>query len=225
MARPLVLALSLTLAVSFTGAAADERHITTASNVRLRSAPETTASIVAELPLGTELVAVAHTRGTEPWYHVRTDDGRDGWVLGSLTTPIDPDHKEKTLDSILKARLNSGGSFAARVQLFGFIERTYEGLTDREARGRFALYRLRSINDVFLAVPSGVRDRDVDVQPPGAAPYGGWIRAHRDAARWDEPGGRWMVDPEYARAVHEAHRQSDAADDIGWFYVTNGLHR
>jgi len=32
-----------------------------------------------------------------------------------------------------------------------------------------------------------------------------------------------MVDPDYARAVHETHRLSVAADDIGWFYTTNGF--
>src|SRR4029077_20480331 len=112
------------LAVPCFGTAADERRITNASNVRLRSAPATDASIVAELPLATELVTVAHTGGTEAWYHVETDDGHDGWVLGSLTTVIDPGRPEKTIESVVEARLRRGGNLSARVQLFELIERT-----------------------------------------------------------------------------------------------------
>jgi len=69
MTRPLVLALTCTLAISFIGTAADERRVTNAANVRLRRTPSTTASIVAELPLGTEFVVVARANGSEPWSH------------------------------------------------------------------------------------------------------------------------------------------------------------
>jgi uncharacterized protein YgiM (DUF1202 family) len=222
--RAVVLAVSLTLAVSFVGAAAGERRITNASNVRLRSNPSTDASITAELPLGTELVVLGRTNAGEPWYQVRTDDQRDGWVLGSLTTSLDPGRRERTIEAIVEARLRSGGNFGARVQLFDLIERTAAGLSDRDAQGRFALHGLRSLENIFQAVPSGVVDGDVETKRPGAEPYGSWIRAHLDAARYNEPGGQWMVDPKYAQAVHEKHQQSDAADDIGWFYVSNGLY-
>jgi Bacterial SH3 domain len=80
------------LAVVHVGAATNERRITNASNVRLRSAPANSASIEAELPLGTALVALEHTNAAEPWYHVKTDDGHEGWLLGSFTIPLDPSY-------------------------------------------------------------------------------------------------------------------------------------
>jgi hypothetical protein len=214
--------LSFAFAASFTGAAADERRLTNAVNVRLRSSSSTDAPITAELPLGTELVVLGQTNAAQPWYHVKTDDGRDGWVLGSLTTSIDPDHKEKTIEAIVEARLRRDGSFSDAVQLFELIERTAAGLRDPETQARFALHRMRAMSTVFGSVPDGITDRGVDSRDPRAEPYGNWIRAHLDEARYDEPGGGWIVDPGDARAVHDKHRQSDAADEMAWFYVTDG---
>src|SRR5580765_8679843 len=112
------------LAVPCFGTAADERRITNASNVRLRSSASTDASITAELPLGTELVVLGRTQAAESWYHVMTDDQRDGWVLGSLTTSIDAGRRDQTIEAIIEARLRTGGNFAANGQLVDFVERS-----------------------------------------------------------------------------------------------------
>jgi hypothetical protein len=213
MPRAVVCALTVMLAVAHVGAATSERRITNASNVRLRSAPAASASIEAELPLGTALVALAHTNAAEPWYHVKTYDEHEGWVLGSFTIPLDPDRPNQTIESMVVGRLQSGGNFSARLQLFDLIERTAAGLNDREAQARFALYRLRSM-DSFL--------RNIPFRRGGSDPYAGWIREHQDAARYDEPAGQWMVDPSYVSGVHEKHRGTAAADDIAWFFVVNG---
>jgi hypothetical protein len=152
---------------------------------------------------------------------VRTNDGRDGWVFGALTTALVPNRRDQIIESIVEGRLGSSGNFSANVQLVDFIERTNGTLSDREARGRFGLYLLRALGAAFHGVP--VREREVELKRPDAEPYGSWIRGHLDAARYNEPAGSWMVDPDYAQAVHDQHRQSFAADDIAWFYVTNGL--
>ena len=55
--------------------------MTNGTNVRVRSAPEVTAPILFELPLGTELLEIDRSNSEDPWFHVRTDDGRGGWVL------------------------------------------------------------------------------------------------------------------------------------------------
>jgi hypothetical protein len=222
--RSIACVAAFILAVLGVGTAADQRCITNASNVRLRSNASTDASITAELPLGTECVVLGQTSAAESWYRVMTDDHREGWVLNSLTTSITAGRRDQTIEAIVEERLRSGGNFAARVQLFDLIERTAAALNDREAQGRFALYHLRSVNNVFRSVPFLLFDGEVERKSPKAEPYGSWIRAHRDASRYNEPAGQWMVDPGYAQAVHEKHRQAVTADDIGWFYVGNGLY-
>jgi hypothetical protein len=215
-----VCALTVVLAAAHVGAASVESRITNASTVRLRSAPSNTASITAELSLGTELVVLERTTQAELWYHVRTDDGRNGWVLGSLTAPFDRDHLDEAIESIVVERLSSGlqiegTTFSTHLQLFDLIERTAERLNEREAQARFALYRLRSMNNAFRNVPFRRGDSD---------PYRAWIREHQDAARYNEPAGQWMVNPSYVMQIHEKYRAATAADDIAWFFVENGLY-
>jgi len=221
MIRAAVYALALTLAAR--PVCAQDRRITNASDVRLRSTPSTDAAIAGDLPLGTELTAFEQSNGAEPWYHVRTDEGRDGWVFGALTTPLDPDRREQILESIVVTRLANSGNFSANAQLVELIERSAGRLADGDARGRFALYRLRSLTAALYSIPHGVYDREVESRSPEVEPYGAWIRARPGAARYFESAGHWMVDPEHVKAVHREHRGSTSGDEIAWFYVTNGL--
>jgi hypothetical protein len=116
---------------------------------------------------------------------------------------------------LILSRLRSGGNFSVRLQLFDFIEHAAADVTDREIQARFALHRLRSMSDVASAVPFGQGNVE---------PYSPWLHAHDGAVVYNEPAGAWMVDPSHVQAVHEQHRQSVAADDVAWFYVTNGLY-
>jgi hypothetical protein len=211
MTRAVVLALAIALAVNRPLAANDESRVTNASNVRLRIGPSTDAAVLAQLPLGTELVVLDHT-GAGAWYRVKTADGRDGWVLGGLTTTLAPGRRSQILESIAAGRLASGGNFIASVQLFDFIERTAAGLADPEAQARFAFYRLQSMRHLLLQIPFQTKD----------AEHLDWIRAHQDAAIYNEPAGTWMVAPKYVQMIHGRYRESLVADDIAWFYVTNG---
>ncbi len=199
--------------------AADARRITTGSNVRLRSAPDTTASIVTEMPVGTELSVLDQATSIEAWFHVRNDEGQEGWVVGRLTTSIDAEHYDDTIQAIVGAQLKdhseiTGTSFAARVQLLNLIERTSRRISEPEASARFALYRLRSMRDTFDGIPFGGNERD---------PYRGWLMEHWDAGFYNEPAGAWIVDPKHVLKIHEQYRGTNTADDIAWFYVANGF--
>src|SRR4051794_26997200 len=104
--RSSICLVTVALAAAPAGAASDERRITNASSVRLRSAPVTSASIAAELPLGTELIVLERKDAADPWYRVQSDHGRNGWVLGSLTTSIDLGRRDQTIEAIVLARLS-----------------------------------------------------------------------------------------------------------------------
>src|SRR5215470_4247446 len=205
MTRRIVCALTIALAATRLGVAADETRITNASNVRLRTAPATDASVAGELPLGTELIVVGNTGGPDPWFHVRTTDRRDGWVSGALTTSLDPGRRDQIIESLVEARLREGGNFSANVQLVDLIERTAARLNDREARARFALYRLRSLSAVLSNLPSTVRDRDIEANRADAEPYGSWIRGHAEAEGYNGGGEVWIVDGEFAKVHDDLH--------------------
>src|SRR5581483_11904002 len=214
----MVLAILGALAVLATSqpTATDQSCITTASSVRLRRAPSTGAPISAELPLGTELVVLERTSQPDSWSHVRADDGREGWIFGSLTAPFDREHRDEAVESIVIDKLssNSRTTFSVNVQLFDLIERTAAQLKDGEALARFALYRLRSMSFALHSVP--FRQGDTD-------PYRTWIREHEHAALYNEPAGQWMVAPEYVMEIHKQFQGTDTSDDIAWFFVQNGF--
>jgi curli biogenesis system outer membrane secretion channel CsgG len=57
----------------------------TASQANLRLVGSTTAKIMGVLPKGTRLAVLETHRD---WYRVRLDDGREGWIAQSVTSPI-----------------------------------------------------------------------------------------------------------------------------------------
>jgi len=79
---------------------------TNVDHARLREAPGTDAEVVRTLPRGTELSALGNfsefttrtkLRGItfdEPWLHVRTTDGVEGWIYGGALSFSMDDHSE-----------------------------------------------------------------------------------------------------------------------------------
>src|SRR5262245_6392323 len=75
-------------------------RITVASNVRVRSMPNTTADEVAKLPIGVVVRQLEQSSAKERvannedyWYKVATPDGKEGWLFGSFTAPFDARNK------------------------------------------------------------------------------------------------------------------------------------
>ena len=109
-----------------------------------------------------------------------------GWVQGSLTTtPLDPGRRDQTIESIVVSRLQSGGNFAARVELFELVERTMARLADSEARARFALYRLRAMSSVFESIPIG--------EAPAIPLQGGFVTIKMLPGTTNLGGGGWSI--------------------------------
>jgi hypothetical protein len=104
---------------------------------------------------------------------------------------------------LILGRLQSGGNFSGRLQLFDFIERAAAVQTDREMQARFELHRLRSMNDVASAVPFGRGNVE---------PYSPWLHTHERAVVYNEPAGRWMVNWAYILEIHEKYRDTDTAE-------------
>ena len=61
------------------------RAVTVASSVFLRSEPTTASESLGALPRHTELELLGddEVAGAAVWRHVRTDDEREGWVIGT----------------------------------------------------------------------------------------------------------------------------------------------
>jgi hypothetical protein len=217
---PLVLAstIVLVIAASPTGRAsapADTLRITAAANVTLRTSPIATAPVVAQLPLGTELAAVGPSGLDKTWTRVKLGDAREGWLLTSLTRPIDPAWRWPTFDRIIADRLGrKGDSFQASAELVAFIDRVAPEYTDPDGRARLEYSRLKAMASALSGIPAGGSRRD---------PYASWLAAHKAEVVLDEPGNRWMMSDSALWDRHARLSSAAMADDIAWFVVSNGL--
>jgi hypothetical protein len=193
----------------------DDPRITAVANVTLRQTPAAGAPAVGQLPLGTEVVNVGPPGMDKTWIRVRAADGREGWLLSSLTRPIDPDWRWTTFDRIVVDRLaRKGDGFPAAVELVSFIDRVAKEYTNPDGRAQIEFYRLRAISSALSAIPKGQGRRE---------PYAAWLAVQSAVATYDEPGGRWILSDKAIWDLHGRSAKAPVADDIAWLAVTNGL--
>jgi len=193
----------------------DSTRITTAANATLRALPSPTAKAVAQLPLGTELTDAGPAGLDKTWLRVKASDGREGWIVASLTKPLDPNWRWPTFDRIIADRLGrKGDGFPALVELVTFIERVAPEYTDLDGRARVEFSRLRATAAAAAAIPfkGGARD-----------PYASWLKGRKTDVFYDDPRGGWMLSDRPIWAAHARAGSSPVTDDIAWFAVTNGI--
>jgi len=195
----------------------ESTRITAAANVTLRALPSPGADAVAQLPLGTEVVQAGPAGLDKTWIRVKLGDAREGWVLASLTKPLDAVWRWPTFDSIIADRLGrKGDGFRAFAELVAFIERVAPEYSDPDGRARLELSRLRALSSALAAMPKGNSRRE---------PYASWLASRKTDVVYDEPGGQWMLNGPmiWERHAKLAGASASVADDFAWVAVTNGL--
>ena len=222
--RPSILPLAfllLSIPFSLTGRAAPAQdraavlRITAAANVTLRALPSPTAPAVAQLPLGTEVTDAGPAGLDKTWIRVNLGDGREGWLLATLTKPLDRSWRWPTFDRIIAERLGrKGDGFPALAELVTFIERVAPEYTDPDGRARIELFRLRATAAALASIPPRGGRRD---------PYAPWLAARKADVVYDEPGGRWLLASQTIWDLQASHANTSSADDLAWLGVTNGL--
>jgi hypothetical protein len=203
--------------VASAGPAMSQSLLTSASNVRLRSAPATDAVVITMLPLGTEL-AITGPDQTEGWIPVRTvlDQEQQGWVAGSLTLPVSATTYPDVVAGLIAARLaREGDGFVARAELLDLIESALRRNWSPDETALLDLQRLRALQGVLRSIPF-LRSRWPEAMRE-------WVASRGEEIRYNEPGGSWMLRYDLILALHDEHRSTPAADEIAWFAVTNGL--
>src|ERR1700754_1006611 len=150
-------AAALLFAFTFTAQARQaegaRRRIITASNVRVRSSPDTASEEVARLQLGTVVEEVERSQekalvGTSEdfWYMVSAPSGARGWVFGALTAPFDATRREEIYTRLANERAaKTDATFADASELVRFSERAAKELTGRGARAELEFARLRAL--------------------------------------------------------------------------------
>lgn len=188
--------------------------ITQASNVQLRAAAAASASVLASLPVGTELTAVGGSIDGR-WRRVKTAEGVEGFVAVSLVREVPEGRRADVIEALIGERLaREGDGFPARVELLDLVERAARDATEGERRGRLALARLRALDGALDAIP---------FQRARSEPYASWLKARDPYIHYNEPGGNWMMDRHMLVALQDEHRTATSSDEIAWFVSTYGL--
>jgi len=188
-------------------------RIVAATNVRLRSEPQTNAAILAGLSLGTVLTSLeVSADGT--WYRVRTPDGMSGWVLAALTRPFSDRESTDVYRGIIESRLKTDIlSFPEASELFQFVDRIAPQVQG-PARAEFDLFRLRALGRSL--------DQIMGYEPTEPA-HRDWIKKYEQYVVYSEPAGQWLVRAELYWELEVQHRGNPVADEIAWQAATTGL--
>jgi formylglycine-generating enzyme required for sulfatase activity len=99
--------------------------ISSNQNINMRSGPSTNNMVVAVLSPGTQVV-VLEMVGEGAWYHLRLQDGREGYVAITLVEVIGTPTVTPTLDSLLGLSINHpvirNAQWTPRLQIFENVE-------------------------------------------------------------------------------------------------------
>lgn len=208
----------LTLACS-TGTApqssARPDRITTASGVRLRTAPQSSAQEIARLPLGVTLQTLEQSASKEKigesedyWYRITTADGKTGWVFGGLTASFVPDQREEIYQRIAAERLkNESAEFAEQSDLVSFLTRAVAEVRIPAVAAELELARLLALERSLSSIPS---------QTPDQPAQRDWLKRHEEQIVYHEPGGMWLVKAELYWALQKKYSALPVAERIAW---------
>lgn len=213
----LISILFTTLVVLGVGALAQpggKSRITTASGVRVRSEPQTSAAEVGRLPLGVvvrELERSAERsrvgEAEDYWFRVSAPGGVEGWVFGGLTAEFDPGRREGVYRQLAASRLaNAEATFNELSDLVLFLERA-AGEVKGEARGELELARLLALHRSLAAI---------NMEDLSKSPFAEWVKAREEQIVYSEPAGQWFVRSELFWNLRDQYQTLPVGERIAW---------
>ncbi len=211
----ILLGLFIALACSLSASEPEFLYLS-ATNVRMRATPSTSAAVVATLPLGTRGKIAGRTPErhdllgkSDYWYQIDTDDKKAGWVFGGLTVLFgEADQFLKALE-LVNSRLGLEESKPEdATQLYTFVRKIKEQVPHSADRGKFELAYLNSIDAVIRANSSSGKAVDSGHKV---------VVENKDLVYHHECAGQYFVKPEIFWSLSEKFAQfPEVSDDIAW---------
>ncbi len=192
----------------------DGQKITTASAVRLRSAPDVSAAEVGRLTLGTVVVASQRTKTKQQigpllnyWYYVQASNQK-GWVLGHFLRDYAVANEAVILSDIARTRMDKPDlSFPDRTDLYAFIEKSIPKVKDTNMKGMLELGRALVLQKSLDEINYENQERQ---------PYAAWLAQHKGKVFHDEISGQWMVPVDTYWKLADRYARTRVGDDIAW---------
>lgn len=208
--------------VTYAQGTANGNKISTASGVRVRTAPQAGASEVARLPIGTVVQELERSADRERigqsedyWYRIAAADQIQGWVFGSLIAPFDPARREEIYRKIATDRVNATEtSFGDQVDLANFLKRAATEGVRPEIAAEFELGYLLALKRAldFLSYDQSRQQ-----------PYQSWLEAQAREVIYNEVAGNWLINSDRFWELHEKYRALPIGEKIAWAGASNPL--
>lgn len=193
----------------------ERQKITTASNVRVRTGPETAAQEVTRLKFGTVVSASARTSEQteiggkrEHWYKVALPTGESGWAFGAFLADYDAARGAEIKRQLIAERLKAETmTFNEGVDLYDFVTARLAETKDAEARGELELQKLQALDRAAGSVAPDERER---------SPYKEFLKAHEKELYFHELAGAIAVRADLFWALASKYQGTPVGERIAW---------
>lgn len=199
----------------------EKSRIITASAVRVRSDPQTTAKEITKLAVGTVVKEIGKTEKKEKigqdqdfWYQVLLSDGKQGWVFGGFTESFDESKKEQIYINLVNARLKEKTSFNDQMDLVNFLEKTIKEVKTPATLAELELGQLLALRQSVDSIP---------VEKSDSGQYKSWLKKQDAKIYYDEIQGSWKIRYDVFWDLQEKYKALPVGDKIAWEAANNPL--
>lgn len=209
------LALAAPAAAQEVSLGGGRQKITVASNVRVRSGPETAAQEITRLKFGTVVTASARTAEQvelagkrDHWYKVALQSGESGWVFGGFLSDYDAARGAEVMRRIIAERLKAETmTFNEGVDLYDFVTARIAEAKGAEAKAELELAKLHALDRAAGSVAPDERER---------SPYREFLKAHERELYFHELAGAIAVRADLFWELERRHHGTPAGERIAW---------
>ena len=210
----LLFAASAAAAFAQGASGAVAQRITTASGVRVRVRPDTSADESARLQVGIVVEELERSQekakvgaSEDYWYLVAAPGGVKGWVFGGLTAPFDAARREEIYRRIADERLANASAFADVADLVRFLDRATGEVARRDALAELEFARLQALARSLAAISIGEQEK---------LPFKQWTTARAAEIVYSEPAGQWYVRADLLWNLQKKYADRPVAERIAW---------
>jgi hypothetical protein len=188
--------------------------IVNASNVRIRSAPSTSAKIIDKLSFGAVVKVDRRTKNkakiakeNDYWYYLSE---HKAWIFGTLLTDFQPNKVESIQYKLVQTRLKKSLKFKEYVNLSKYIKQLLPETKNADVKGGLELSYLICLEKASEKIKWGDEKK---------LPYISFIEENKDKILYAEIAGQYIVNPDLYWDLSKTYTKNNVGDEIMWYAV------
>ncbi len=190
-----------------------------ATHVRIRATPNTSAAVVAVLPIGTWVKPLEKSGQKQSllgkndyWYKIAVENNKQGWIFGGLALAASEEERFSKAIELLKSRLEmSEKPLEENIQVYEFATTVKDLASHSAEKARLELAFLQSIDKVCESMMQAGLNGEAKQKDNKA------ITENKSIVYYHECAGQYFVEPKAYWDLAEKYSDIPAeADEIAW---------